>query len=840
MSKAASIIVELVDRASGPARAISKAVRGISDAAGMAGKRGFGDAGAQIAASANAASHTVSAMHGKLLAAVASGYALKQALAGTTGVAADFESVMLDIAQKGDLTDVSMKALGERIKKLAPTINQTAGEAAKSMDALMGLGLDQDRAEKALTPIGRVATAYKADLEDVSRAAFAAMDNLKVTPEQLSQSLDAMAQSGKEGAFELKDMARYFPMLTASAQSLKMKGPEAIARLSAALQIARKGAGTAEEAATNTGEILNKIISPTTTKKFTKLGVDIRKELKKTQEAGGDIFEMLAGQVNKALKGDLSKLGDIFEDKQAKSFLNALIPNLKEYQRIRDAAGSATGVVDNDFARRMLTAEAQTKAFTAGLNALGLSIGTILLPSLNELTGSLLGFVNQASAFTDAHPGMVGAAVKITASLVALKIAAIATAFAYRTLKASALTGAAALVATKAGLRAAALGMVGLLAPTRLAATALRGLRFALLSSGVGAGLVAIGTAGAFIYRNWQGLGKAFSSFGQAFSKALGPETADRLKPLFDAGRRVAQFFDDLTARISDAKWQAWGEEAGRAMAKVAEALTPLKSTFDSIGAGLDKITAWFTGAGNLFANTKRELQALVDLYERITGTGPSNRQGSPLNPGDELPGVSSAENQPSRPAPAQATPAPRQTAPEPMPDNRMLERVNVPAPPVRPGMQDLYRKRHVPLPPQRPVGVGDSPTDVTLPEISVQVDTGEVDAAKAKIEALNSLTVAPKGDAIGLAPLDAGADATKGKLSALDGITVSPKGDPSGLAVIEAACDRILGKLGQIGGKVAAAQGQVSGLSAAAGRAGAALSGLERSKQTSMTSSPA
>lgn len=101
-----------------------------------------------------------------------------------------------------------------------------------------------------MSPIGRAATAYRAEIEDLAKAGYAAFDNLKVKAEDFGRALDVMAQAGKEGAFELKDMAQHFPSLTAAAQALKMGGLDGVAKLAAMLQIARKGAADGSEDAT--------------------------------------------------------------------------------------------------------------------------------------------------------------------------------------------------------------------------------------------------------------------------------------------------------------------------------------------------------------------------------------------------------------------------------------------------------------------------------------------------------------------------------------------------------------------------------------------------------------
>jgi TP901 family phage tail tape measure protein len=389
-TKTANLLVRLVDGVSGPAaRAAASLSRLLS-----ASNRRSGSLFAPITASANSATRSVGVLHTRLLAVAAAGYGMKAAMNAATGSAGSFETTMLDAAQKADLNDTAMEALGGRIRKLARDVGAGANETAKGFDTLLGAGLDATRAEAIMPAIMKSARAYNAEINDLAKAGFAALDNLKLPANEFARALDIMAQSGKEGRFELRDMAQYFPMLTASASALGMTGTTGVSRLSAALQIAMKGAGDASSAATNTANLMQKIISPETTKKFQKHGIDIRKELKKVQKDGGDVFEFIAGAVTRALGGDMSKLGDLFEDAQVQQFLRPLISNLNEYRAVRDKAFSARGVVDADYARRMGTFQAATKNFSAALEELRIRAGRVILPGLT-------GFMQSVSAGLD-------------------------------------------------------------------------------------------------------------------------------------------------------------------------------------------------------------------------------------------------------------------------------------------------------------------------------------------------------------------------------------------------------------------------------------------------------
>lgn len=389
--------LSLIDQISGAAKRIQASLQGVGrSAAGVKGG-GFGSA---IAASADRASRNVVALQAKLVAATAAVYGLNRAAQGIVNPAAKFETVLLDIAQKADLSDTSMAQLGTRIRTIAKDIGRGANEVAGGMDVLLGMGMKDSDALGILPTITKAATAYNATIEDLSKASMAALDNLGVKVADMPRALDAMARSGKEGAFELNDQARYFASLASLGQTLKLKGVDGVAEISSALQVIRKGAGTSEEAATRLSDVFGKITSQETIKKFGKLGIDIQKNLKKAQvqaEKTGKPFsaiDFVVENLNKALNGDVGRIGEIFQDKEARLGAIALMQYHKEFQRIRQTSKDAAGEVDKDYARRSRTFATTVARFKGAAEALSIAIGERVLPTLTRFTSAFANLVN--------------------------------------------------------------------------------------------------------------------------------------------------------------------------------------------------------------------------------------------------------------------------------------------------------------------------------------------------------------------------------------------------------------------------------------------------------------
>ena len=195
---------------------------------------------------------------GAILSTAGLGVAYKLGMTDTINEALDLEHRLRELGNVGQLTNNQLKEMDKRLGSISRSTNQFRGEIVEGLNVLVASGIDPEKALDYMDVIGRTATAAQAEIVDISKTAFSLTDNLKVNINDLGKTMDMLAQAGKEGRFELKDMASAFPSLTAGASMLGMKGVPAVAQLGAALQIAMKGAGSASEAANNFENFIQK------------------------------------------------------------------------------------------------------------------------------------------------------------------------------------------------------------------------------------------------------------------------------------------------------------------------------------------------------------------------------------------------------------------------------------------------------------------------------------------------------------------------------------------------------------------------------------------------------
>lgn len=301
---------------------------------------------------------------------VGGGLAYSLGLTDAVQQSLDAEHALRSMGNVADLTGKQITKIDANLLKVSVRTNQYQQDLLEGMNTLVASGLNPQIAQDFMLVIGKTATAATAQINDISKTVFATYDNLKVPINQLGQVMDTLAQSGKEGRFELRDMAQYFPMLTAGAQSLGMKGVPAVSQLGAALQIAMKGAGTPEEAARNFQNFIMKITAKDTVKHFADFGIDVKKELNKAIASGADPIEHMMKVIMKVTKGDKFKLGELFADMQVTNFIVPMMKNMDEYRRIRDKTLKATGVVDKDFEKMMGTTKEQLKKLRINLSTI--------------------------------------------------------------------------------------------------------------------------------------------------------------------------------------------------------------------------------------------------------------------------------------------------------------------------------------------------------------------------------------------------------------------------------------------------------------------------------------
>lgn len=327
---------------------------------------------------------------GAALRAAAPALSLGAAALAASSANKRFAEVERSFTRIGITGDASTEQTVEGLTKVRQLAYETAVPFEKlkdGMDALVSSGLSFDDALKFLPSVAKTAHASGASFDDIANSSLAVSRHLKISTRELQHAQDIMAAGGKAGQFELKDLAKELPTLAPAAKAVGIEGTKGLARLVAMLQAVREGAGSSSEAATNLQNIFQKMESEETANKFKKFGVDLRKGMDEARKSGADLFDTFIRLTQKALKGDMSKLPQLFADAQVQQGMR---PLLEAYARLAGEAEKfheAQGTVETDLARVNKNAQAGldrlSESFDRATTAAGGLVSKMASPAVN-------------------------------------------------------------------------------------------------------------------------------------------------------------------------------------------------------------------------------------------------------------------------------------------------------------------------------------------------------------------------------------------------------------------------------------------------------------------------
>ncbi len=400
-------------------------------------------------------------LRSQALEVAGTGAALGAPIVQSMRTAIDFQDQTRDIAITGGFDEAQEKGLSDVMRGAAIKWNQTQTDVAKGTAVLIAGGISNVKELEAYAPVmAKTATATRASMNDLGSVAIALNDNLGIGAAGLERSMNMLAFAGKSGQFELADMAKWLPQLTPQFAALGITGERAVAEIGASLQIARRGAGTNDEAANNFKNFLSKLTAPETIKAFEKAGIDLKSSMKNLVSEGLSPAEAMINILTKHLgtKGPAAaaayskaldikdqkeretalsrldeayKLGELFADQQVLSFVRPALANQKDLGGIKQGSKDAAdkGVLDQDWAKRMGSSKEQLKELRVNLSDIGISVGNALLPAIVDVSREVVPLMRSFSVWASENPALIKGIVGLVGGLLLGKMAIIGVAY---------------------------------------------------------------------------------------------------------------------------------------------------------------------------------------------------------------------------------------------------------------------------------------------------------------------------------------------------------------------------------------------------------------------------
>ena len=573
-----ALVLKLVDQITGPHRAAVNAVREIGRVTEKAGQSGVAWANQQL----EAVRARRSALAGEAIGVAATGAALVAALQP----AIEFESAMSGVRKVVDFeTPTGFADMQSDI--LALTTTGALPMAAEGIAEIIEAAGQAGVVDKAL-PDAEERAQLIAFATDAARMGVAFDMAADQAGGAMAQWRKAMGLS-QEDAVALGDAINYLSNnMNATAPAIveivRRQGGVAMAAGLATDEIAAlstaflSGGASPEVAATALKNYLGALTQGEALTKrqravLQSLGFDAVELAKRMQvDARGSIIDVMEAlsELPEHAKG--AALSELFGEES----LGAIAPLLTNVDLLREAFGLVSD--PTEYAGSMM-AEYATQAETTAnalvltrnfMKGLSITIGSVLLPELNALLVMVQPMVQAISDWAAAHPELVTLIFRVVLALGAMKAASIALRWGLFTALIPILhviragSGLLILLPRLVG------GLLALLSPMKLVRGALIALKWAVISTGIGALLVGIAMAGVWIYNNWAGLEVFFVGFWQSFRDALGP-AAPMLDKVVGYAREIWAWFTNILGPLDATKeeWRAWGKGAGGALGRV-------------------------------------------------------------------------------------------------------------------------------------------------------------------------------------------------------------------------------------------------------------------------------
>ena len=139
------LIVQLLDKVSGPARGVANSLRGISGAVSAANSApiSFSD---RLDAAIARNNHAIANARAGVMDAVGAFYVLRAAISAPIQAANALETALAELGAKANLSEDQLRAVGEAAKTVGREVNQFTADIIRAEDFIVGMGLDLDRA----------------------------------------------------------------------------------------------------------------------------------------------------------------------------------------------------------------------------------------------------------------------------------------------------------------------------------------------------------------------------------------------------------------------------------------------------------------------------------------------------------------------------------------------------------------------------------------------------------------------------------------------------------------------------------------------------------------------
>ncbi len=356
------------------------------------------------------------------------GLALAAPLIMATQSAMAFEAQMSNVATLLDTNKENMASMGKEVLSLATKLPVPIEELTQSLYDIRSSGIGADRAMQTLEISAKLSAAGLSTTSESTNILTSAMNAFAADGLTTAQTADYLFKTVKAGKTTLSQLAVGFGATAPIVQSAGASLADFQA-ITAALTLS----GTpASQAQNQIKASMVALMKPTKELEsiMSKLGVKTSQELIKKSGGVVNAFRAVTSQ-GKKMGINMAKAWGSTEALAAVTPLidSASTASIAYSGALEDMLHGANAV-DSAFEKQNKTSKAQLQLMKNNIEALSISVGSVLLPVINKLIGKIIPLVQGFSKWSQENPKLFKGLVIGTAVLAAFLLTVSAVAFA--------------------------------------------------------------------------------------------------------------------------------------------------------------------------------------------------------------------------------------------------------------------------------------------------------------------------------------------------------------------------------------------------------------------------
>jgi len=480
--------------------------------------------------------------------------------------AMDFESTMADIRKVVDFPEPDgLQKMGQTILDMSRRLPMTANDIGK----IVAAGGQSGIAAKELTTFAesaiKMGVAFDITADEAGQAMAEMRAAFRMTQPQVNALADKINYLSNNTAASAKDIMEIVQRIGPLGE-VAGAASGSIAAMGATL----RGMGIGNEIAA-TG-IKNLLLNLSAGKAATKAQVAVFKQLGYTANEVSKSMQLNADETIRVILKKISQLPKHAQaaaltqlfGKEVVGSIAPLLTNLDQLQANLKLVGDQTkyaGSMEKEYQARAATTANSLIIFRNQVNALGITIGSVLLPAVNSLLMTVGPWVGQVTELAQKYPTVTKAVIATVGALVAMKVATFALGFAFTYLKGGLLNIVGLFYRTSA-----AAALVGTTTTTAAAGTTLLGRAFLFLGRGIlwagrmlllnpiGLAVTAIAGAAYLIYQNWEPLKAWLKGLWDDITRIF-DESIGKIMGMING---IKQKWTDFKSTVSSGVGDAW------------------------------------------------------------------------------------------------------------------------------------------------------------------------------------------------------------------------------------------------------------------------------------------